>query len=58
MYKLQFNMDRKSQKRECYHGYGHEWCFESGFTMGISSTFLFSWIEVMLLTPLYTYNDF
>ena len=51
-------MDRKSQKRECYHGYGHEWCFESGFTMDIFSTFLFSWIEVMLLTPLYTYNDF
>ena len=44
-----------------YHGHGHEWCFESGFpglTMDIFSTFLFSRIEVMLLTPLYTYNDF
>ena len=41
-----------------YDGYGHEWFFESGFTMDIFSTFLFSWIEVMLLTPLYTYNDF
>ena len=25
-----------------------------GFTMDIFSTFLFSWIKVMLLTPLYT----